>query len=97
MMNSPIARGDSSASLALGPLSEGPHAHRVQHVVGYPQLLAGLGAAPLAAQPLAVEQVRAGELGAQAGPAQAVDRLAVPALGGLAVAEEGADAGFDPQ
>ena len=55
-------------------------------------------AAPvLAAQPLAVEQVRAGQLGADAGPAQPLDRLAVAPLGRLALAEQGADPGLDPQ
>ena len=59
-------------------------------------LLARLGAAALAVQPLPAEQVRAGELGADPGPAQALDRRAIAAFGDLTVAEQGADAGFDP-
>jgi len=51
----------------------------------------------LAAQPLAIEQMGAGELHADAGPAQVRDRFAVAALGGVALAEQGVDAGFDPQ
>jgi hypothetical protein len=79
--------------LAAGPLGEGPDAHRVQHAVRGTQLLAGVDAAALPAQPRAVEQVRAGQLGAQPGPAEARDRLPVLPLGGLAAAEEGADLG----
>ena len=54
-------------------------------------------AAALAAQPFAVEQVRAGELHADAGAAEPVDRLAVEALGGLALAEQRPRAGLDPE
>ena len=52
--------------------------------VGRAQLLARIGAAAFAAQPLAVQQVGAGELRADAGPAQVRDRLPVKALGLLA-------------
>ena len=41
----------------------------------------------LPAQPLSVQQVRAGEVGADAGTAKPLDRLAVPALGGVALAQ----------
>jgi hypothetical protein len=51
----------------------------------------------LASQPLAVEQMTAGELSSDAGTAEASDGLAVETLGGVALAEQGADAGFDPQ
>ena len=61
------------------------------------QLLARVDPAALAAQPLAVEQVGAGELEAHAGAAKPLDRLAVEALGGLAVAEQRARAGLDAQ
>ena len=92
-------RADSpvASQLAPGPLGERLDAHRVQHVVGGAQLLARVNAAALAAQPLAVEQMGAGELHADAGPAEVRDRLAVVPLGGVALAEQGADAGFDPQ
>jgi hypothetical protein len=39
----------------------------------------------------------AGELGADARPAQPLDRLAVAALGGVALAEQVVDAGLDPR
>jgi hypothetical protein len=50
----------------------------------------------LAAQPLAVEQSRASELGPQAGAAEVIERLLVEALGGLALAHQRAGAGADP-
>ena len=89
-----LARGQE---LAPGPLGERLHAHRRQHLVGGPQLPARFNAAALAAQPLAVEQVTAGELHADAGTAEAGDRLPVEAVGDVALAEQGADAGNDAQ
>jgi hypothetical protein len=65
--------------------------------VGGAQLLAGVGAAPLAAQPFAVEEMDAGQVGADAGLAQVRDRVAVEPVGGAALAEQGADEGLDPQ
>ncbi len=38
-----------------------------------------------------------GELQADAGAAESVDRLAIETIGGFALAEQGADTGFDPQ
>jgi hypothetical protein len=55
--------------LASGSLGERLEAHRGQHPVGRPQLFAGVNAAVLTAQPLAVQQVGASEFGAQPGPA----------------------------
>jgi hypothetical protein len=52
------------------------------------QLLARVTAAALAAQPLAVEQVRAGQLRADPGAAEPLDRLEIPALGAGVVAEQ---------
>ncbi len=66
-------------------------------MVGGAQLLARVAAAALAAQPLAVEQVSAGQFRAVPGPAEVADRLAVQAVSGLAVAEQRAYAGFHPQ
>ena len=63
--------------LAAGALGERLHAHLGEHLVRGAQLLAGVDAAVLAAQPLAVEQVRAGERHADAGAAEPLDRLAV--------------------
>ncbi len=83
--------------LAAGPLGERLHAHRVQHAVGGAQLLPRVHAAVLPAQPLPVEQVTAGQFGTDAGAAEAVDGLTVQPLGGLALAEQGPEAGLDPQ
>jgi hypothetical protein len=47
------------------------------------QVGAGIQAAALAAQSSAIEQVSAGELGAEPGAAEAVDRLVVQILGSL--------------
>src|SRR5262249_29716368 len=66
-----------------GPLRESLDAHRGQHVVGGPQLVAGVRAAALAAQPLAVEQVCAGQFRADSGAAEPLDRLAVLQLSRL--------------
>src|SRR5207302_1338578 len=51
----------------------------------------------LAAKPLAVEEVGAGELDADAGVAEPVDRLPIQALGGLAVAQQRSRAGLDAE
>jgi hypothetical protein len=45
---------------AAGSFGEGLHADGRQQVMGGPELIAGVGAAVLAAQPFAVEQVRPG-------------------------------------
>jgi len=82
--------------LKPGPFGERPDTHRVQHLVGRAQVLPCLGAAALAAQPLPVQQVTASELGADPGPAEALDRLAIAGLG-LGAAEQGTDPGLDPQ
>src|SRR5579859_3184828 len=81
--------------LAPGPLGERTDAHSLQHLVRGPQLLSRLTSTALAAQPLAVEQVRPGQLCADPGPAQPLDRFPVTALGVLALAEQCADLGFD--
>src|SRR5262245_127745 len=49
--------------LTPGPLAEALHADRREPVVGRAELLPGVDAALLTAQPLSVEQMRAGELG----------------------------------
>jgi hypothetical protein len=51
------------------------------------QLDPRVGAAALAAQPLAVQQVRAGKLGPEAGAAEPLGRLAVQPLGVVADAD----------
>jgi len=84
------------AQLAPGPFGEARHAGRLEHAVGGAQLLARGTAAAFAAQPLPVQQVRAGQLGPEAGAAQPAGRLAVPVLGVLAVAEQRPAARVDP-
>ena len=63
--------------LARGALGERLGAHRGEQLVRGAQLLARVEAAALAAQPFAVEQVRASELQRDAGAAEPLDRLAV--------------------
>jgi hypothetical protein len=53
-----------------------------------PQLVAGLGPPVRATQPLAVEEVGASELAADARAAQQVDGLAVGALGDITAAQQ---------
>ena len=63
--------------LDAGPLGERLHPDRRELVVGRAELCARVDATALAAQPLAVEQVRAGEFGAEPGAPETLDRLAV--------------------
>src|SRR6185295_19504435 len=53
--------------------------------------------ATLPAQPLSVQQVRAGEVGADAGTPKPLDRLAVTALGSVAIAQQRARTSFDAE
>ena len=76
--------------VAKGAVGERFRPHRGEHLVGRPKLLARVDAASLATEPFTIKQVRAGELHADAGTAEALDRLAVEALGGIALAEQGA-------
>ena len=59
------------------------------------QLLSGVEAAAFAAQPLPVQKVRPGELESHTGTGEVRDRLAVQALGDLALAQQRAHARFD--
>src|SRR5216683_6600142 len=70
----PLAGGPQ---LARGSFGEPIGSHPSEHLVRGAQLLAGVDAATLATQPLAVEQIGAGELDPEAGAAEPVDRLAV--------------------
>jgi hypothetical protein len=87
----------SRQQLVPGPLAERLHSDRAEHVVRGAQLRPRLGPPALAARPLAVEQVRAGQFGPEAGAAQPVKRLAVPALGVLAVGQQSPAACVDAQ
>jgi hypothetical protein len=57
------------------------HSHRRELLVGDLELRSRIESAAVAPQPLAEQQVRAGELGAHAGSAEVVDRRAKPAFG----------------
>ena len=83
--------------LAARTLGKSLGSHVAEHLVGAPQLLARIHPSVLAAQPLAVEQVGASELEADAGAAKPLDRLTVEVLGGLAVAEQRSGARLDAQ
>ena len=61
------------------------------------ELLARVDAAMLTPQPLAVEQMRARELGPQQGAAQPLDRFLIQALGGLARAHQGTGTSVDSE
>jgi NADP-dependent 3-hydroxy acid dehydrogenase YdfG len=74
--------------LAAGALREPVGPDRPQRSVCAAELLAGVDPAVLAAQPLPVEQVRAGQIDAGARPAQVPDRRLVQVLGRLAVAQQ---------
>ena len=52
------------------------------------ELLACLGTAVFAPQPFAVDQARAGQFRADPGTAEPLDRLAVQAIGSLALAQQ---------
>jgi hypothetical protein len=65
--------------------------------VGDAELLARVHSAALAPQPLAIQQMAAGELNADTAAAKARDRLAVQTLGGMTLAQQRTDTGFHPQ
>ena len=54
-------------------------------------------AAPLAAQPLAIEEVRAGQLGPQPGTRETLDRFSIETLGSVTLADEGTAARCESQ
>ena len=68
--------------LLAGALGERLHPDLDEHFVGRAQLLSRVDPAILTAQPLAVDQMRAGELGTEPGAAQPLDRLVIQSLGG---------------
>src|SRR5829696_5995043 len=78
-------------------LGKSLRAHREQRLARDPQLLARIDAPSLTAQPLPIEQARACELDSDARAGEAIDRLAVQAVGGISLVCEGAHAGADSQ
>ena len=87
-----LARGQQ---LAAGALGEPFHADPVEQLVRGSQLRPRIDASMLAAQPLAVEEVGAGELGTEWCAAEPADRLLIARFGLLVVAEEARDARLD--
>jgi len=81
------------AKLDPCPLGERSGADRLEAFVSAAKLITGGTCTPPAAQPLAVYQLGARAFQAQARPAEAVDRVTVQDLGGLAVADERPRAG----
>src|SRR4051794_21748955 len=87
----------SGKQFARGAPGESLETHRGEHPVCLAQLLTRVNAAALAAQPFAVEEMRASEFDAHMGAAESLDGLAVKALGGIALAEQRSRARFDSQ
>ena len=71
-----------------GAFGERVDAHGDERVVGSLKLLARVDAPTRTTQPLAEEQPAARELGTEPGAPQAIDRLAVQALGRLTLAQQ---------
>jgi hypothetical protein len=91
-LDGPVGHGLTRvAQLTAGPLGERLDPDRLQHVVRRAKLLTRLVAAALAAQPLPVQQVSAGEHRTHAGPAQPGDRLAIQAVGDFALGQQRRD------
>jgi hypothetical protein len=78
--------------LGARPFGKRRGADRVEDLVRAAELIAGVAPAPLAALPLAVDQVGAGQVHPQPGTAEAVDRLAVQVAPSLTSARERASA-----
>ena len=83
--------------LAAGALGERLGADVAERVVGSAQVLARVHAAVLTTQPLAVHELRSGELSADPGAGEPLDRLAVERLRGVAIAQEGPRARLDAE
>src|SRR5215470_18913469 len=96
-MASPAGSLAGSAQFGPGTGGESLHADRVEHLGGGTKLVPGVAAAALAPQPLAVHEVRTGEVGMPPGAAQPVDRFAVVPLGGFSFARQRARACLDPK
>ena len=78
-------------------LGERLHPDRGQDLVGRAQLLARLDPAILAAQPLTVQEMCAGDLGPEPGALQPLDGLTIQFIGVRPVAQQRAAARFDAE
>ena len=80
-----------SAQLGPGPARESRHAHLVKHLEGAAELVAGIAAAALAAEPLPVHLVSPGQLRGEPAALQVLDGqpvLAMSVAGMLAMKEQ---------
>jgi hypothetical protein len=80
--------------LSLGPRGERAGAHAGEHLKRRAELFSGVEASALASQSFPVEQVRAGEVETDAVTGEVHDRVAVQALGGVALAQQRAHTGL---
>jgi hypothetical protein len=87
-----LARGQQ---LTASPFGERLHAHRRELLVRCAQLGPGVNPAVRPSKPLAEEQMRAGELSADPGSIQLLDRLAIRGFGIIAFAEKRPTARLD--
>ena len=93
----PLADGlTGSAQLPPGPVGERLHPHRLQHFAGGAQLPSRVDTPIFAAQPLAIQEMPTGDLGAQRGTSQVPNRLP-KGVGFLSTAKQGAGPGLDAQ
>ena len=83
--------------LATGALGECLESHLGEQVVSGAELPACVQSTAATAQPLAVDEVGAGKLCADAGTAKPLDRLLEVPLRDLAAAHQGTRAGRDPE
>jgi hypothetical protein len=97
-LDGPFA-GVLAGRLELDPGSLGRrfHAELRESLVGGSQLIARVAPAALAAQPFAVQEMTTGELDADAGAGEALDRLAIERLGGFPVAQQRPRARLDAE
>ncbi len=97
-LDRPLAhRLPGGQQLPAGAIGERVGAHRRQRLVGGPQLRPGVGASTFPPQPFAVEQLRAGELDADPGATEPLDRLTVQRLRSGVVAQQCTPARLDPE
>ena len=95
LCDAPAAPLASRDEFAGGALRERLHAHRREQLVRDVELGARVEATAFAPQPFAVQQMRAGELSADARSAEMVDRHAEPAIGDSIVGEQRPGTRFD--
>src|SRR3954454_15936020 len=89
-----LAGGQQLTACAFG---EPVGAHRREHLVRRAQLRTRIAPAVLTAQPLAVEQMAARELGAEPPAAQPVNRFAIEAVGCVALAQQRPGTRLEPE